>query len=808
MTFLQDAWYGLRLMFRRPGFTAVILLSLAAAVGATGAVFSVINAFVLRDLPVRDPHQLVEFLSRYPGEPRMYSFGWTDYEHYRDHNRSFSEIIATAPARFEVQTGENTTETVVGEYAVGDFFHSLGVRPAIGRLIGQIDDADPTVAVLSWPYWRSRFNLDPSVLGARVVVNGVPVTVVGVTSRDFFGLQLGRTPALWVPSQLARRGPGSPPPAAMVMVGRLRPGVSLEQARAEMRALDRVRLERMAAGDPAWLDAKIELEPAAAGLTGLRDQLGNPLLVLMATVTVLLLVACLNIATMLAARGAARRHELAVRVALGAPRWRLARQLFTESLLLAVSGTAFGLLFANAGGYALLRALPVDPRSAIRLDEVTLSIDWRILAFATGTTVLTALLFALAPAWRAVRSDAYGDLRHRSAETRARRFYEQTLVAIQLAFALVLGSAAVMLVAHVSQLRTHEAGFSADAVLVMTVNPQDTRQPPDILLRTYQALLERMRTLPGVRAATLAAITPIQGGAASQFMRVDGLDEPAESRRRVSLNWVAPQYFDTVRTPLVAGRDFANHDEDGPLVAIVNQRLARHYFGDTNPIGRRFTLERGTDTYEVVGVAADAKYASLHEPAPATVYLHAFQGLRGRVSQFAIRAEADLETMAPAMRRVVAEVSPRLSVAKLTTLRAQVDASIVTERLIGKLSSILAAMGTVLVAIGLYGLLAFTVAARSREIGIRIVLGATRGDVIRMVLRGAALLVVIGVGVGIPMALWIRAAAARVIPDFHAGAAGAITAAAALVAMVALAAAWLPARSAARVHPPDALRDQ
>lgn len=808
MTFLQDAWYGLRLMLRRPGFTAVILLSLASAVGASGAVFSVINAFVLRELPVRDPHQLVEFLSRYPGEPRMYSFGWADYEHYRDHNRSFSEIIVTGPARFDIRTGVSSTETVVGEYAVGDFFDALGVRPAIGRLIGRADASDPAVAVLSWPYWRSRFNLDPSAVGSRIVVNGVSVTVVGVTSQDFFGLQLGRTPAVWIPLELARQaGPGSSlPPAATVMVGRLRPGVSLEQARAEMRTLDRVRIERLAVRDPAWLEAQIELEPAAAGLTGLRDQFGNQLLVLMATVTALLLVACLNIATMLAARCTARRHELAVRVALGAARWRLARQLFTEGLLLATAGTAFGLLLANAGGHALLRALPVDPRSAIRLDDVTLSIDWRILAFATGTTVLTALLFALAPAWGAIRSAAFDDLRHRSAETPARRLYEQTLVAAQLAFALVLGSAAVMLVTHVSRLRTDGAGFSADSVVLMKVDPGRAKQSPDSLLRTYQAVLQRIRTLPGVSSATLAAITPIEGGAASQFMRVQGFDEPAESRRRVSLNWVAPQYFETLRTPLVAGRDFVNEDEGGPAVAIVNQRVARHYFGEASPIGRRFTLERGTESYEIVGVAADAKYSSLHEPAPATVYLHAYQGLRGGVSQFAIRVTTRADTVAPALRGAVADTSSSLSIAKLTTLRAQVDGAMVIERLLGDLTSLLAGMAAVLVGIGLYGLLAFTVASRRREIGIRMVLGATPGNVIGMILRAATRLVIVGLIVGIPLAIWLRGVAATLIPDFHTGSAAPVFAAAALITMVALAAAWLPARSASRVHPADALR--
>lgn len=805
----QDLLYAVRMVMRTPVLTGVIVLSLGLGIGAATAVFSILNAFMLRQLPVRDPDQLVEFLSRYPGEPRMYSFGWDDYERYRDHSRALSEITAVGPAFFEVRTPSGESERVIGEYAVGDFFHALGIRTAMGRSIGVDDDrldGDPAVAVLSWPYWRTRFNQDPKVIGTSITVNGTAVTIVGVTSRDFFGLQLGRTPALWVPLALARRT-GNVPPLA-VIIGRLRPGVSLEQARAEMQTLDRIRRERLAVKDPAWLEASIELAGAAAGLSSLRDRFGNQLLVLMAAVSALLSVGCLNIATMLAARAAARRHEMAVRVALGAGRLRLVRQLFTESLLLATVGTALGLAVATSSARALLATLPIDPRARIQLVDVPLPIDGTVLLFAAGATVVTALLFGLAPAWGAFRSAAYAALRHRGADSGGRRLYEKALVTIQVAFAVVLSSVAVTLVVHTSELRSRDAGFSDDSVLLLTVRPERAEPSPDARLRTYQSLLDRLRSIPGVHSATLAAITPIQGGAASQFVRVDGVDELQSARRRVSLNWVAPQYFETVRTPLLTGRDFTNEDEGGPPVVIVNRRFARHYFGDATPIGRRLTLERGAESYEIVAVAADAKYSSLHDPAPATVYLHAYQGLRGGVSQFAIRVNSDVDTVAPIVRRAVTNIPATLTVEKLETLRDQVDRAILTERLMSNLSSGLATIGTLLSAIGLYGLLAFLVVLRTREIGIRTTLGATRADIITMVLRGAVVVLVAGLLLGLPVAFWTQEIVRALNPNFGDPSVVPLAVGTAIIASTLMAAAWIPARRAAHIHPVDALRQE
>ena len=810
---LHDLLFASRLMRRTPAFTTVVVFILALGIGSTTAVFSILDTVMRRPLPVNDPHQLVEILTRYPGEERRNFFDWTAYERFRDHARSFSEIIATAPVPIDVAVGRDPaqTEAVIGEGAVGDFFQSLGLRPALGRLLSRDDDrieGNPRVAVLSWTFWRSHFSRDPSVIGRTIAVNGIPVTVVGVASKEFYGLQLGRTPALWVPSAFAASATrtAGPPRLALLLVGRLKAGVPLAEAQAELRLLDRPRLEQLAANgkDPTWLQAQIELASAAAGLGFLRDRFGHQLMLLMTVVAVLLLIACLNIATLLAAKGASRRQEVAVRLALGASRWRLLRQLLTESVLLALAGGVLAVAFASTAARTVLLALPVDPRSRVRLDEVPMTIDGRMLLFAGGITLLTALVFGLMPAWRAFSAVASAALR--SSRTGRDRLYEKGLVAMQVACAIVLTSLAMLLTGHVSTLKTHNTGFQHDAVLVVALDRPRANLTADARLRLYQEVLQRLRSIAGVRSGALAALTPIQPGAASRFLYAEGVTEPVAGRPRVALNWVGPQYFEAVRTPLVAGRDFADADEGSQSVAIVNERLARQYFGDARPLGRRFTLERGTERYEIVGIAADAKYSSLHEPAPPTAYLHALQGARGDVSQFVLRTAGDPASFMAAVRHAVGQASAPLSISRLTTLRAQVDGAIVTERLLARLSSSIGFIGVLLAAIGVYGLLAFSVALRTREIGVRVVLGATPRRVLRAELGRAAWLLAAGTTIGVPVAFWTVRVCRSMVPNLEVGPVEPIAAGVAALALASLIGAWLPARSASRVQPADALR--
>jgi putative ABC transport system permease protein len=532
--------------------------------------------------------------------------------------------------------------------------------------------------------------------------------------------------------------------------------------------------------------------------------------VLMAVVGVLLLIACTNVASMLLARGAARQQEMAVRVSLGAGRFRLVRQMLTESLLLAGAGALLGADLAYFGARALVRLL-LSGRAPVggwpQHLEISVLPDLHVLLFAAGVALATGVLFGLAPAWNAFASSPTSALREigGAPDTRSRRLFGKSLVVAQVALSVVLLSAASVFVGHLSNLRNVGIGFQRDSVLLVTLNPEGSGYDRAQLSSLYRDLLGRLQSIPAVRSATLAAVTPIEGGAASRFATVEGFPEKPEDRRYLMLNWVGPKYFETLGTPLVAGRDFQFEDASRPRVAIVNQAMARHYFRDSTPIGKHVTFERDTLPYEIVGVAGDAKYADLHEAAPRTVYMNAFQ--EGRIaSQFALRTNVAPVAVAGEVRRAVRDVLKTVQVAKMTTLTDQMNASIVTERLIATLSGLFGALGAALAAIGLYGLLAYTVARRIKEIGIRMALGATERDVTRMVVKSALGLVCAGVVVGVPIAVWSKRVAASMVAGMPMDIAFPIAFAAAAMIGIGLVAAYLPARRAARVHPMDALR--
>jgi predicted permease len=771
---------------------------------------------MFRALPVRDPGQLVELLSRYPGEPRMNYFWWRFYEHYRDANHVFADLFGFSPASVKVATDRGDAEPVVGDYVTGGFFPALGIQPAIGRLIEPSDDrlgaGDPAVAVVSWSYWETRWQKSPSIVGSRVVVEGVPATVIGVAPRGFSGLLPGRSPRLWLPAAMEpliqQRGRTASRQGGLAVVGRLAPGVTIEQARAEMRLLDRVRVEELGGGDPQWRLAEIDVQPAGAGLSVLRDRIGRPLLALMAIVAVLLLITCTNVASMLLARATARRREIAIRVALGAGRLRLLQQLLTESLLLAIAGGAIGFLIATVGARALARAWPIDIRLRGRV-EVPVDVDLQVLLFSAALVMLTGLLFGLAPAWGAFTQNPSPTLRPAgvTGETRSRRLFGKGLVVAQVAMSVVLLSAAALIVGELLALRTRDLGFDRDSVLLMTLDPSKSGHTPEQLAPLYEDVLTRLRVIPGVEAATICAVSPIQGGQALRFVDVVGFTEPEAARRYVSLNWVAPDYFRVMRTPLVTGRDFSPRDAPGSRVAIVNQAFARYYFGEGPSLGRQFAFEGRPERYEIVGVAGDAKYATLHEPPPRTIYLNALQDQRGRIAQFAVRTTGRPAAVAAEARRVASEVAKTVPVATISTLSDQVDASLQKEWLMSRLSSTVGAFGAALAAMGVYGLLAFTVTRRTAEIALHMALGATRGDALLMVIKSAVRLVAVGVAIGVALAIWSSRFAGSLI-QLTGNSTIPIAAAAAAMIAVALLAAYFPARRASRVEPMEALRHE
>ena len=433
--------------------------------------------------------------------------------------------------------------------------------------------------------------------------------------------------------------------------------------------------------------------------------------------------------------------------------------------------------------------------------------DARVLIFTVAVAVLTAVIFGLAPAWSAFSSPPVSSLRQAgiTTERRSNRLFGRALVIAQVGLSVVLLSTAGVLAAHLSALRNNDLGFKREGVLLVTLNPQGSGINRTQLTVLYRNLLDRLNAVPGVQSATLSGTTPIEGGAASRFASVQGHVEREEDRARVSMNCDRARYFETFGTVLVAGRDFQFEDASGPPVAIINQAMARHYFGSGSPLGRRLTLEREALPFEIVGVVGNAKYSSLREPPPRTVYLHAFQG--GRIfSHFALRTSLSPASLAPQVRSIVEQILPRVAIARVTTLDDQLDASIVIERVMTTMSVLFGMVGALLSAIGLYGLIAYTVARRTSEIGLRLALGATGGDVLRRVLTSAVVQTGTGIAVGAPFAWWTQRVGARLIENLTVGATWPIVAAAASLLLIALLAAYLPARRAARIPPVEALR--
>ncbi len=811
--FRQDARFALRMMRRSPAFTAVAVLSLALGIGANTAIFSLIDTLMLRMLPVQDPGQLVELLQKYPGEPRGNGF-WTrqSFEHFRDNNHVFSGMIGSSGAApLNVRGDGFEPETVYGEYVSDEFFTVLGLKAAAGRLLGR-EDASSAVAVLSWSYWQSRFNLDPAMVGKRIVVQGLPLTVAGVTPRQFFGLQAGTKTGIWLP--LTASGP-----KRLNVLGRLKRGVSIDQARAEMALLYRFTIAERAStsSDPLIRQLKIEVEPAGAGLSNLRDRFAQPLLVLMGVVGLLLLITCTNVAGLLLARGAARHKEMALRVSLGAGRGRLMRQVLTESLLLSGTGGLFGIALAYLGAGALVRMLTSGRQIAglpAHLD-IPVQLDMQMWLFAATVALCAGVLFGIVPAWNAFASAPASALRQtgKGSDTRFGRIFGKSLVISQVALSIVLLSAAGLCISDLSNLQHVDLGFRRDHVLAVTLDPSNSGYNAEQSSLRYQELLTRLELIPGVHSASLSDPTPLSGAGASGFATVEGYWEKPQDPLYLSFVWIAPRYFETLGTPLLAGRDFNFQDQGRSRVAIVNQAMARYYFSGVSPIGRHFTVKHLTGdsvekTYEIVGVAGNAKYYEIREDAPRTIYLSEFQAGKANPHHVLLRTNINPTAVAADVRRTVGDVLKTVPVTQVTTLSDQVDASIVPERLIAALSGSFGAVGLLLVAIGIYGLLAYTVTRRIPEFGIRFALGATRSNVVRMVLRDVVILVCAGLLIGIPAALCAGMLAANLIPGLQAGSLGPIASATLAMLGCALLAAGVPARRAASVDPMEALRHQ
>jgi predicted permease len=565
----------------------------------------------------------------------------------------------------------------------------------------------------------------------------------------------------------------------------------------------------MSAGnkDPQFQKLKLYVEPAGNGLAQVRDQFFGPMTMLMAIVGILLLIACANIAGLLLVRGFAREQEMALRISLGVGRYGLVRQVLTESVLLSFIGAAIGIILAKWGVDALVRAI-----MSARLPEpisIQIETDWHVLLFTTTTALLTGVVFGLAPALHALQLSPASSLRQvgRAGETKSGRSLGKSLLITQVALSMVLLSGAALFTKQLSKLRYEDLGFQRDSVLLVGLDPSRSGLKRAQLSVPYKEMLAQFKTIPGVLSVTFCNGGPIQGGGEAHFVKVEGFQEIQEARRYVMFSRVAPRYFETLGMTLISGRDFEFEDEGRSRVAIINEAMAHRYFGTANPLSKHFTFDGDQQTYEIVGIANDAKYSDLNEAAPPTIYLNAFQGSRMSAQTVALRTNGAYGSVVSNLRQIVSDTARNIAVDNVTTLGAQIDASIVPERLITALAEFFGCVGALLSVLGVYGLVAYNVTRRINEFGVRKALGATRFDVIRMVLRGVFGSVGIGVIIGSVIVFWSKRFTTSFIAVQVDDASPIAFAAAAMIGVTMLAA-ILPARRAARLEPMDALRHE
>ena len=822
---MNDLKFAFRQLRKHPGFTAVAVLTLALGIGANTAIFSLVDHILLKMLPVQHPQELVELRRMTTYGP--FSFSYPMFEQLRDRNQVFSGVLTESNTPLHA-TSDRETETANGQYVSGNYFSLLGVRAWTGRTITPDDDkisdgGGSPVAVISYGLWQRRFGGDPSAIGKQITVEEKPFTIIGVTPPEFFGLQAGSAPDFWIPitTEKSLRTKSSLPEGEfnwLSVLARLKPDVSVEKVRAELDVIFKQILNGKSSqikddhDRQIFLSQKIEVSSAATGLSRLRQQFSKPLLILMTIVGLVLLIACANIANLLLARDASRRRELAVRLALGASRFRLMRQFLSESVLLAFLGGLAGLLFAFWGSSFLVAFMSSGGTPLV----LHVAPDPHILAFATAASLLTGVLFGLAPALRATQVDVSPVLKENARTVSSLRPgvpLGKVLVVSQVALSLVLVVGAGLFVGSLLNLKTMDAGFNREDVLLANVNPAKAGYNDAQRRNFYRALLQSAKRIPGVRSASLSRVTPVEGGAMSTVASVEGYTAQPNEDKSVYMNNVSPGYFATIGTALLLGRDFSEQDTpNSTKVALINGTMMNYYFRGTNPIGQRVSLGGG-EPMEVIGVVEDAKYLDLREQIHRTVYRNCLQSRNVDDSlSLEVRTRGNPHGVVSALRNEIRALASSVPVTGIGTLAQQVERSLLQERLMATLSSFFGALALLLASLGLYGVMSYNVTRRTSEIGLRIALGARRADVTWMVLRETLLLVALGVAIGIPAALTAARLAASQISGLLFGLsatdARTIALAALVLAGVAMLAGYLPARRASKVDPMEALRHE
>ena len=839
---IRYAWRGLR---KAPVFTAVAILSIALGIGANTAIFTLVDQILLRLLPVKDPQQLVLVTS----EGFQYGNGWGDgnelsyprFADLRDNNQVFSAMFARFGFGFFIGAG-GQTEAAAGELVTGGYFSGLGVNARLGRMIGPQDEtvagAD-RVVVITHAYWKSRFAGDPAIVGKTILVSNEPMTVIGVAQEGFDGVNLGRAAQVFVPITMASviTPLGDKKDLGKVLkdrrqrwlnvFGRLRDGVTPEQAQASLQPFHASLLEmevkeaafaRASAGDKErFVKGTVAVQPAGFGKSNLRRQLTTPLRILMAIVAMVLLIACANVANLLLARATTRQREIVVRLALGATRRRIVSQLLVESLMLAIAGGSIGVVLATWGS-SLLLGFFRTPGAPL---TVSASPDLRILGFTLAVSIATGLLFGLVPALRSTRPELAPTLKNEAGSVvgGAQAGVRKALVVSQVALSLLLLIAAGLFVRSLYNLMTVNPGIEVSRLIELSINSDMLGYEDERSAAFEKTILARMRAVPGVTAAALGASALFEGGSWNSTFTLEGYTPKGNDRVVGHNNSVSPSYFQTLGMHLVAGRDFDERDEQRLKIenmapwrtAITNEAFVRKYM-DGNPasaLGRHFGFGRdpGTPTpIEIVGVVSDAKYRTLRGEVEPQMFFPRVAGSGNAIVY--LRTAQEPSAMFQTIRRVLREVEPNLPISGMQAFEDRVDRSLTNERLIASLSIVFGVLATLLAMIGLYGVMAYSVTRRTREIGIRMALGALSSNVARMVLREVAILVAIGIVIALPAA-W---AASRYIASqlYDVTPTDPATIVIAIVGLIAVAAAagLIPALRAARVNPIGALRHE
>ena len=832
-TLLQDVRYGLRMLGKNPGFTLIAILTLALGIGANTAIFSLLNQVLLRRLPVRNPGELVILKSPGPKRGHVWSdgddseiFSYPLYKGLAKNTAVFDGVIARYAFSASI-ANHGQTERGSGELVTGNYFDVLGVRPILGRMLSPADDdvqgAHPVV-VLSHSYWIRNFGGDAGVLNQAVLVNNTEMTIVGVAQAGFSGIQVGQTPDIFVPMTMKgqmtpiRNGLDDWNDSFLAVLARLKAGVSMEQAQAGINVGYRGLLEQQAAtlkfkaggkDEKEFLSKKIVLSPGAQGRTVLQRDSGPALMALFAMVALVLLIACTNVANLLLAKAATRQREFAIRSALGASPGRMMQQLLVESFLCALGGGVLGLILGTWTMNILTQAVVSEGG----VQGITSRVDGSVLGFAAAATVVSALLFGLIPAWRATRAGVSQMLKDQGSTTSAgpgHVRFRKYLVAGQVAFTLLLLTGGALFARTLWNLRKQNLGLSTENLITFSIAPQLSGYNEAKTVALVDQLREKLGALPGVLGVGSSQIAVLTGTDMGTNITVEGRQNLDTDDRHVNYDAVSPNYFSTMRVPLLAGREFnAGDTATSTKVAIINEAMEKEFFGKRNPIGVHLAMGSGDDIkfdMEIVGVVKGAKESHVRDADRPYFYRPYSQFGKLFGMSFYVRSQQDPLFIANAMREAVRGTDANLPVYDLKTVQRVVDEDLFAERVIAGLSAAFGGLAALLAALGIYGVLAYLVVQRTREIGIRLALGAATGHVRMLVLKEVGWMVLAGALAGLPAAYGLARLSESLLYGVHAGDAGVYAASVGIICLVAFVACYIPSRRATRIDPIVALR--